>query len=104
MGYGDERLHFVVAVEAQEHIYYALAGDTAIDNYFNAIAMHDANSSETGIMHIPKPTYLIASNFGSLELRQREEKAIIGLEIDYSEDRVIVIQKIAITPRGAPST
>lgn len=42
----------VIAIEAQERIYYALAGNIAINNCFNAIAMHAAISSEQGIMLI----------------------------------------------------
>ena len=55
----------VIAIEAQERIYYALAGNIAINNCFNAIAMHAAISSEPGIMQIPTPDYL-----HPLELRQ----------------------------------
>ena len=86
----------VIAVEAQERIYYALAGNIAINNCFNAIAMHAAVSSETGIMDIPTPDYLTASSFGSLELRQGEDNESIGQEIDYSEAGLMAVQKIAI--------
>src|ERR1041385_5373381 len=36
----------VVAIEAQERIYYALAGNIAINNCFNAIAMNVAVAAE----------------------------------------------------------
>src|SRR5450432_1229159 len=36
----------VLSIEAQERIYYALAGNIAINNCFNAIAIHAAVSSE----------------------------------------------------------
>jgi len=49
----------VIGIEAQERIYYALAGNIAINNCFNAIAMHAAISSEPGIMLIPTPDYLV---------------------------------------------
>ena len=55
----------VIAVEAQERLYYALAGNIAINNCFNAIAMHAAVASETGSMKIPTPNYLTR-----VELRQ----------------------------------
>src|SRR5579864_5163182 len=61
----------VVAIEAQERIYYALAGNIAINNCFNAVAVHAAVSSESGMLSIPTPNYLLPSSFGSLELRQR---------------------------------
>ena len=38
----------VLAIEAQERIYYALAGNIAINNCFNAFAIHAAVSSESG--------------------------------------------------------
>ncbi len=61
----------VIAIEAQERIYYALAGNIAINNGFNAIAMHAAVSSEPGIMQIPTPDYFLPSSFGNLELKPR---------------------------------
>ena len=74
----------VIAIEAQERIYYALAGNIAINNAFNAIAMHAAISSEPGIMQIPTPDYFIPSSFGSLELKPRVDTEFIGQPIDYS--------------------
>jgi len=73
----------VVSIEAQERIYYALAGNIAINNCFNAIALHAAVSSETGIMQIPNPDYFTPSSFGSLELRQNAGNEFIGQQIDY---------------------
>ena len=68
----------VLAVEAQERIYYALAGNIAINNCFNAIAMNAAISSESGTLEIPNPNYFLPSSFGSLELRQRAGNEFIG--------------------------
>jgi FkbM family methyltransferase len=86
----------VIAIEAQERLYYALAGNIAINNCFNAVAINAAVSSETGVMKIPTPDYLTASSFGSLELRQRENNEFIGQAIDYSEERCVAIQKITL--------
>jgi FkbM family methyltransferase len=86
----------VIAIEAQERLYYALAGNIAINNCFNAFAMHAAVSSETGTMNVPTPNYLTASSFGSLELRQREGNEFIGQPIDYSEARSVAIRKISL--------
>ena len=66
----------VIAIEAQERIYYALAGNIAINNCFNAIAMHAAISSEQGIMLIPTPDYLVPSSFGSLESRAPKSNSL----------------------------
>ena len=73
----------VLSIEAQERIYYALAGNIAINNCFNAIAVHGAVSSESGIMQIPNPNYSVPSSFGSLELRERDGNEFIGQPIDY---------------------
>ena len=59
----------VLAFEAQERIYYALAGNIAINNCFNTRAIHAAVTSQPGSMKIPRPNYLINSSFGSLELQ-----------------------------------
>ncbi|WP_257166732.1 FkbM family methyltransferase [Bradyrhizobium sp. SRS-191] len=80
----------VLSIEAQERIYYALAGNIAINNCFNAIAIHAAVSSESGVLNIPSPNYLTPSSFGSLELRQRPNTEFIGQAIDYANDTVEV--------------
>lgn len=92
----------VVAVEAQERIYYALAGNIAINNCFNAIAMHAAVSSEPGIMNIPVPDYFQPSSFGSLELKPRADTEFIGQPIDYSADKTVAIQKISLDALALP--
>jgi FkbM family methyltransferase len=78
----------VLSIEAQERIYYALAGNIAINNCFNAIALHAAVSSESGIMKIPNPNYLVPASFGSLELRQRANNEFIGQSVNYTENTV----------------
>ena len=66
----------VLAFEAQERIYYALAGNIAINNCFNARALHAAVTSEAGRMKIPAPDYLAPASFGSLELRKRTTQSL----------------------------
>jgi len=92
----------VIAIEAQERIYYALAGNIAINNAFNAICMHAAVSSESGIMKIPEPDYCTASSFGSLELRQSETNEFIGQAVDYSDAKTVPVQKLAIDDMRLP--
>jgi len=86
----------VISIEAQERIYYALAGNIALNNCFNAIAMHGAVSSEPGVMKMPAPNYLTASSFGSLELRPSATTEFIGQAIDYSEENMVPVQRIAL--------
>ena len=61
----------VLAIEAQERIYYALAGNIAINNCFNAVALNAAIADKPGVLHMPQPDYLRPASFGSLELRKR---------------------------------
>ena len=92
----------VIAIEAQERIYYALAGNIAINNCFNAIAMNAAVSSENGIMKIPVPDYLAPASFGSLELRPRPDTEFIGQAIDYSDEASVPVQKLALDTLQLP--
>lgn len=88
----------VLAIEAQERIYYALAGNIAINNCFNAFATHAAVSSESGVMKVPNPNYFVPSSFGSLELRERKGNEFIGQAIDYQN--TVNIRKLAIDDYG----
>jgi FkbM family methyltransferase len=73
----------VLAIEAQERLYYALAGNIALNNCFNARALHAAVAAQDGTMRIPVPDYLSPASFGSLELK-RQTNEFIGQTIDYS--------------------
>jgi FkbM family methyltransferase len=84
----------VLAFEAQERIYYALAGNIAINNCFNARAVHAAVTNEPGMMKMPSPDYLVAASFGSLELRKRDTTEFIGQPIDYSESKMVDVRAI----------
>lgn len=86
----------VIAIEAQERLFYALAGNLAINNCFNARALHAAVAAKLGTMRIPTPNYLEAGSFGSLELRRRESTEFIGQTIDYSDDKTSVIRTVTI--------
>jgi FkbM family methyltransferase len=86
----------VIAIEAQERVYYALAGNIAINNCFNVNAIHAAVSSEAGSMKIPSPNYFTPSSFGSLELRQRDNNEFIGQAINYSPESTVTIRKMAL--------
>ncbi|OPY96120.1 FkbM family methyltransferase, partial [Bradyrhizobium sacchari] len=91
----------VVAVEAQERIFYALAGNIAINNCFNAFAVHAAVLSESGMMQIPNPNYFTPSSFGSLELRPRPSNEFIGQPIDYAQNTV-AIRKMMLDELDVP--
>lgn len=87
------RMGRVVAFEAQQTIFYALAGNIVINNCLNVRAMNCAVGHEPGSMKIPKPDYLTPSSYGSLELRRRVDSEFIGQAVDYDnlEETVPVV-------------
>lgn len=92
----------VMAFEAQERIYYALAGNIAINNCFNARAIHAAVASQSGTMKMPTPNYLVPSSFGSLELRRRPNTEYIGQAIDYSETKMVDVRTVSLDSFSFP--
>ena len=92
----------VLAIEPQERIYYALAGNIAINNCFNATALNAAITDKPGILMMPQPDYLAPASFGSLELRKSGNTEFIGQPIDYSEGNLRPVQAITIDSLKLP--
>ena len=86
----------VIAIEAQEKIYYALAGNVAINNCFNARVIHAAAGDKNGTMKIPNPDYFAPASFGSLELKPAKKPERIGQAIDYSDASLVSVDAITI--------
>lgn len=86
----------VIAFEAQERIFYALAGNITLNNCFNARAVWAAVGAADGSLRIPVPDYLVPSSFGSLELRQKAGTEFIGQPIDYSDAATQSVQMVAL--------
>ncbi|QMT31601.1 FkbM family methyltransferase [Alysiella filiformis] len=89
IAWGIEMTHWgkVIAFEAQERLYYALAGNVALNNCFNVRAMYAAvgnPQSNQAYLNIPVVDYTRPSSFGSLELQARENTEFIGQNIDYN--------------------
>lgn len=74
----------VIAFEAQERVYYALAGNVVLNNCFNARAFWSAIGAAPGTITVPTPDYQRPGSFGSLELRQGRQTEFIGQPIDYA--------------------
>lgn len=68
----------VIAIEPQERLYYALAGNIALNNCANACALHAAIGDVTGTAMVPMPDYNKPSNFGGLSITQAND---IGQEL-----------------------
>jgi FkbM family methyltransferase len=90
----------VLAIEAQERIFYALAGNIALNNCFNAKAMHCAVAAADGTLRIPDPDYLSPASFGSLELKHNDTTEFIGQTIDYAGPNMPEIKCIAVDSLG----
>lgn len=92
----------VVAIEAQERVFYALAGNIALSNCFNARAVHAAVTSEVGMMRIPVLNHAAPASFGSLELRPGPNVEAIGQAIDHSDAATTPVRAITIDSLDLP--
>ncbi len=90
----------VISFEAQERVYYALAGNITINNCFNAKAIYAAVGAQEGEILVPHPNYFAPSSFGSLEIRKKDSTEFIGQEIDYSEINCIKTKMTTIDQLG----
>ncbi|MBF0098336.1 MAG: FkbM family methyltransferase [Magnetococcales bacterium] len=86
----------VVAIEAQERIFYALAGNLAMNNCFNARAIWAAVGAHGGTIGVPIPNYSMPSSFGSLELRPSDHTEFIGQPVSYAPETLQRTQMIAL--------
>lgn len=59
----------VIAFEPQERIYYALAGNVAINNLFNAKVLHKAVGDACAEISMPVPDYQLPGQYGGLSLK-----------------------------------
>lgn len=82
----------VISIEAQERLFYALAGNITINNLLNARAIWSAVSNKKGTIEIPVPDYSTPSSFGSLELIQKDSSEFIGQELNTTQ----IVQTITI--------
>lgn len=89
----------VLAIEAQERIFYALAGNIALNNCFNARALWAAVGETEGEIGVPVPDYHKPASYGSLEIRKTQNTEFIGQNIDYnqlSKTRMITIDGLEL--------
>jgi FkbM family methyltransferase len=90
----------VIAIEAQERIFYALAGNIAINNCFNAQALFAAVGREDGQISIPSLNYNEPASFGSLEIKQLRETEDIGQPIDYRPEHMTPVRALRLDSLG----
>jgi FkbM family methyltransferase len=77
-------------------VFYALAGNIAINNCFNAQAVWAALGAQSGEISVPELDYLRPSSFGSLELRHSPNTEFIGQSVDYSSEHAQRVKMIPI--------
>jgi FkbM family methyltransferase len=90
----------VLSFEAQEIVYYALAGNIALNNCLNARAKLTALGEHDGDLVVPKPDYFAHGSFGSLELRQQENNEYIGQRISYDPSSGVAVPMVSIDSLG----
>ena len=90
----------VLAFEAQEYVFYALAGNIALNNCWNASARWSALGETVGFLDVPEPDYLAPGSFGSLELRQRRKTEHIGQQISYAAEDCVRTPMVNIDSLG----
>lgn len=86
----------VLSFEAQEILFYALAGNIAINNCFNARARLAALGETAGHMAVPQPDYLREGSFGSLELRRRDNTEFIGQRVSYDPEACVSVPVVKL--------
>lgn len=85
----------VLSFEAQERVFYALAGNIAMNNLFNVQVRWNALAEKSGKIQIPVPNYLRPSSFGSLEMQYDPATSEnIGQEIDMSQSQEVMAVSI----------
>ena len=84
----------VISFEAQEKIYYALAGNITINNCLNVSARLSAVGLNCSSIEIPEINYLIPSSYGSLEIKKSNKNEFIGQNIDYEITKTVPLISI----------
>jgi FkbM family methyltransferase len=90
----------VIAIEAQERVFYALAGNIAINNAFNARAIFAAASDQSGMMKAPQLDHTRPASFGSVEIKRREHTEFAGQTIDYDAPGAVEIPCMTLDSLG----
>jgi FkbM family methyltransferase len=84
----------VTSFEPQEFVFYALAGNVALNNCLNARVKLAALGGHCGELAVPMPNYFSPASFGSLELRKHANTEFIGQQISYAADACATVPMI----------
>ena len=86
----------VVAFEPQERLYYALCGNIALNNVFNAGAVNAALGGMTGFIDVPAVDPTAPALLGALELRKTPRTPPIGQPVEYGGAPNYVVNLLTI--------
>jgi len=86
----------VVAIEPQERIYYALCGNIALSNLFNASAILGLVGAVSGFVGVPQANFTRHGSYGSVEMRFSPSAEFIGQTISYDARNLKLTQKYSI--------
>ena len=81
----------VLAFEPQTRIFYALAGNVALNNCFNVSARHLALGRAAGSIALPGLDYLRPASYGSLELRRHGGNEEIGQPVAADSGETVAV-------------
>ncbi len=76
----------VIGFEAQERVFYALAGNVALNNCMNARVRLAALGERGGEIRVPELDPFLPASFGSLALKDRPDIDFIGQQILYDKE------------------
>jgi FkbM family methyltransferase len=85
----------VIAIEAQEMVFYMLAGNICLNNCLNARAVHGAVSNVEGHIRVPKVDYNATASFGSVSLLP-EKSYDVGQPLKYEGTDATSVTAFAI--------
>lgn len=77
-----------IAIEPQEHLFYALCGNVALNNVLNVNCQRIALGSEDSTLNIPVLDSLSYASFGSLELIDTGVPEHMGQEVNRNAERL----------------
>jgi FkbM family methyltransferase len=93
----------ILAFEPQEWVFYALAGNLALNNCFNARAFYTAVGAENGTIGVPRLDPRVPCNAGGLELIQPYHGHFnIGVPVDRSFENLEQTRLITIDSLNLP--
>jgi len=77
-------------------VFYALAGNIALNNCYNARALWAAVGAENGEIDVPNIDYTVPASYGSLEIRSRANNENIGQTVLYDKAHTTPTRLITI--------